>query len=500
MSKVIDNLEQTSTTQNDRHYEAAQEDPHPMSNELNERIVDGAFRFVDLFAGLGGFHQALEGLGGQVVFAAEWKPTLNTLYTRNYGLQPWSDINDLDSDAKIAREVPDHEVLAAGFPCQPFSKAGDQLGFADTSQGHLFFKVHDILRVKRPRRFILENVPNIRRHDDGHTERIIIANLKDLGYNVEVNHFSPHELGIPQIRDRAYFIGSLDSLNDYHWPAKSLGPTHIADCLLDDVVVTRHIPELTQCAIDMWGDFLARSPKSLKLPSFPIWSMEFGATYPYESDTPPAVWARRPRWGLSNMGSVKGSFGFPLDGLKIHEQREHIPSHACRDGDLKFPLWKRTFIRQNREFYANNRAWIDPWMSEWHPENFPSSFQKFEWNAQGEERDIENFVLQIRASGIRVKRPTTAPSLVAFTETQVPILGANLAGERRYMTPRECANLQSLGDIELPTQITHAYHALGNAVNAEVVAAIARPLVADLTQPTFLNAPIYPLEHLGATA
>ncbi len=472
-----------------------QEYPHPMPTELN-----GDFRFVDLFAGLGGFHQALEGLGGQVVFAAEWEPTLNSLYARNYGLKPWSDINHLDSDAKIAREVPDHEVLAAGFPCQPFSKAGDQLGFADTSQGHLFFKVHDVLRVKRPRRFILENVRNIRRHNDGHTERTIISNLENLGYRVQVNHYSPHELGIPQVRDRAYFIGSLDGLCDYRWPIKTLEPTHIADCLLDNVVVTRHIPELTQRAIDMWGDFLARSPKSLKMPSFPIWSMEFGATYPYEDDTPPAVWARRPWLGLRNMGGVKGSFGFPLDGLNIDEQREHIPSHAGRKGDLKFPLWKQTFIRQNREFYAKNHAWINPWMSEWHPENFPSSFQKFEWNAQGEERNIDNFVLQVRASGIRVKRPTTAPSLVAFTETQVPILGANLAGERRYMLPRECANLQSLGNIELPSSITNAYRALGNAVNAEVVAAIAGPLVANLSRPTLHNIPIYPLEHLGATA
>ncbi len=457
------------------------------------------FRFVDLFAGLGGFHKALEDLNGRAVFAAEWEPKLNALYTRNYGLQPWTDINKLDSDAKIAQEVPDHEVLAAGFPCQPFSKAGDQLGFADSTQGHLFFKVHQILKVKKPRRFILENVPNILRHDKGRTERTIVAKLKSLGYDVRVNHFSPHELGIPQVRDRAYFIGSVDGLDDYEWPNKHVDPTDIADCLLDDVEVTRPIPELTLRAIDMWGDFLARTPESLKMPSFPIWSMEFGATYPFEDDTPPAVWDRRPVWGLRNM-HVRGSFGVELDGLKVPEQQAHIPSHAGRDGDLEFPRWKRTFIRQNREFYERNHEWIDPWLAKWRPQDLPSSFQKLEWNAQGEERDIDNFVLQVRASGIRVKRPSTAPSLIAFTQTQVPILGANLAKQRRYMTPRECAKLQSIDDIELPAYDLDAYKALGNAVNAKVVAAIAGPLVGGLHAPTPFDLPADHLNTLGAIA
>src|SRR5688572_13003413 len=114
------------------------------------------FRFIDLFAGLGGFHVALEALGGEAVFAAEWVPELAALYEANYGLRPAGDINDVDPAA-----IPDHEVLAAGFPCQPFSKAGDQLGFEDTSQGNLFFAVLRVLEAKRPSHFILENVPNI---------------------------------------------------------------------------------------------------------------------------------------------------------------------------------------------------------------------------------------------------------------------------------------------------------------------------------------------------
>ncbi|MEN2745012.1 DNA (cytosine-5-)-methyltransferase [Sinomonas halotolerans] len=437
------------------------------------------FRFIDLFAGLGGFHVALRDLGGQGVFAAEWEPTLNTLYEHNFGISPWSDVNELDSDEVIAQMIPDHDVLTAGFPCQPFSKAGEQLGFEHTLQGRLFFKVFDILSVKRPRRFILENVPNILQHRGGQTAATIVAKLEGLGYEVQVHRLSPHQFGIPQVRERAYFVGSLDGLNAFEWPTEFEESTSIASVLHPDAQASRDIPEQTLRAIDMWGDFLSRSPATVKLPWFPIWSMEFRATYPFETTTPPKSWARRrPR----ELDGFAGSFGFPLERLSIREQRRLIPSHSGRDGDIEFPVWKQKFIRQNREFFLTNRKWIEPWLDKWQPWELPSSFQKFEWNAQGGVRDIDEHVLQVRASGIRAKRPVTAPSLIAMTNTQVPILGANISrtGKRRYMTPEECAELQSLGGIELPESDLQAYKALGNAVNASVVRAIAHPLLADL--------------------
>lgn len=442
-----------------------------------------AFRFVDLFAGLGGFHVALRNLRGKGVFAAEWDSSLNSLYETNFGITPWQDVNELDSDVVIAESVPDHEVLTAGFPCQPFSKSGKQEGFEHTLQGNLFFKVHDILRVKTPSRFILENVPNILKHDDGRTKETIVKMLEDLGYQVAIQRLSPHKFGIPQVRERAYFVGALRSeggLDGFEWPHETNEVTKIVPSQHPTDPPAREVPANVNYAIEMWGDFLRRSPAEVKLPSFPIWAMEFRASYPYETTTPPREWSSR---GARRLDEFTGSFGFALDGLSIAEQKQLIPSHARREGDLEFPTWKQNFIRQNRNFYKENRTWIDPWLDEWRPWETVSSFQKFEWNAQGGERDIDKYVIQVRASGIRVKRPTTAPALIAMTTTQVPILGAKISETqlRRYMTPRECAKLQSLEGIVLPSSDIAAYKALGNAVNAEVVTMIAGPLVAGLT-------------------
>ncbi len=422
------------------------------------------FNFVDLFSGLGGFHVALDKLGGTCVFAAESQAHLQDLYFENFGLRPAGDIREVKPAS-----VPDHDILCAGFPCQPFSKAGEQLGFECTRQGDLFFIVAAIINAKAPRYFILENVPNLLQHDGGKTFERIKTVLIRLGYEVDVQRLSPHQFGIPQVRERVYIVGSLTGLDGFKWPEPTDKPTSITSVLEPQPANAKPLtPQVKKC-LEVWDDFLRRSPSSIELPSFPIWTMEFGATYPYADGTPYAVLRDKGTRGLTKF---RGSHGVSLGQLKPDERWAALPSHA-RTEQFEFPRWKQNFIRQNREFYVDNRKWIDPWLSKVLP--FPSSLQKFEWNIKGGERDIWRYVIQLRASGVRIKRPTTAPSLIAMTDTQVPIIG----WEKRYMTPRECASLQSLGDLVLPESRTRAFEALGNAVNANVVGTIASNLMAN---------------------
>lgn len=431
-----------------------------------------SFKFIDLFAGLGGFHVALSKLGGGCVFAAEWQPHLRSLYLQNFGLEPYGDIRDVPPTS-----VPDHDVLCAGFPCQPFSKAGEQLGFECTQQGDLFFNVAAIIEAKKPNYFILENVPNLLKHDDGKTFAHINDVLVWLGYKVDARRFSPHQFGIPQIRERVYIVGARAGLDSFSWPEPTNAPTSIESILDQRPNDARALTSQIEKCLEVWDEFLRRSPSSSELPSFPIWSMEFGADYPYKDGTPYSVLTEKGTRGLTKF---RGSHGVPLRQLKADERWIALPSHA-RTEQLEFPKWKQHFIRQNREFYADNRKWIDPWLPQ--VLSFPSSLQKFEWNVKGGKRDIWSYVIQLRASGVRVKRPTTAPSLIAMTETQVPIIG----WERRYMTPKECARLQSLGDLALPDSRTRAFEALGNAVNANVVGYIASNLVANLNKPPLVH-------------
>lgn len=434
------------------------------------------FHFIDLFAGLGGFHLALSRLGGKCVFAAEWKEHLRDLYYENFGLKPEGDITLVQP-----ADVPRHDVLTAGFPCQPFSKAGEQLGFECTEQGNLFFNVTAILKAKKPTYFILENVPNLLKHDQGRTWKEIQRILcEELGYNIKAERLSPHHFGIPQIRERVYIVGSLLPLDGFEWPQKSDVDTNINTVLDDHPAEAKRLSAQVKECLDVWNEFLRACPLSVELPSFPLWSMEWGGTsYPYEETTP---YARHKDFNCEGLIDFKGSHGVPIGDLKTVEERwAGLPSHA-RTPQMKFPKWKQDFIRQNRKFYTDNKSWIDPWL----PKilKFPSSLQKFEWNVKGGNRNIWDYVIQFRASGVRVKRRTTAPSLIAMTDTQVPIIG----WQERYMTPRECARLQSLDGLKkLPSSSTRAFAALGNAVNSNVVemvtlALLKEHMTAEVTQ------------------
>lgn len=427
-------------------------------------------RFIDLFSGLGGFHVAARNLGMECVFASEIDPRLQALYESNFRRTPVGDIRQVD-----AKQVPGHDLLCAGFPCQPFSKAGFQLGRQDQERGTLFDHIVDILRFHRPAFFVLENVAHFVRHDSGNTYKVAKSALEHLGYEVKEKKLSPHQFGVPQIRDRIYLVGALGGLSEFSWPipTSELKDLDIRSVLEESPPDAKLITSQAQDCIRVWQEFLKAIPSGSKLPSFPIWSMEFGATYPYERNS-------LADYSTTYLRSRKGSFGVSLSGMSYDEILASVPSHARRP-NVSFPDWKKKFIRQNREFFRMHREALTAWLPS--IRKFPSSLQKLEWNCQGEERDIWRYVLQFRASGLRVKRPNTAPSLVAMTSTQIPII----AWENRYMTIRECARLQSLESLARLPHGNFGFEAMGNAVNVKLVELIlsklcdneiAEPLVA----------------------
>lgn len=176
---------------------------------IMEKVKETSFTFIDLFAGIGGMRLAFEKTGGRCVYSSEWNKYSQKTYFANFGELPEGDITVVN-----ARDIPDHDILVAGFPCQPFSIAGVSkknslgraTGFEDKTQGTLFFDVCRILKTKRPKAFMLENVKNLCSHDHGRTFKIILESLKELNYKVFYQVLDGQNF-VPQHRERIIIVG-----------------------------------------------------------------------------------------------------------------------------------------------------------------------------------------------------------------------------------------------------------------------------------------------------
>lgn len=421
------------------------------------------FTFIDLFAGMGGFHVALAELGGRCVLASEIDAGCQATYSANHPATPLvGDIRELTRDAagrelspaEIRQAVPEHDVLCAGFPCQPFSKSGRQLGFRDETRGTLFFDILLVLEARRPPFILLENVRNLAGRRHTHTWNTIIYSLRDAGYHVnrEPLLLSPHMLppalgGTAQLRERVFILGwrkdvagpaALDHLlaavTPKERPTWSIEEFLLPDHQIDDPAQYRLRPE-EEAWVEAWAALLHELPDDDLPATGPIWVRGFNSNYYVAPDEPP---------------------------------------------------WNRRFISQSRSLYLRNVDLVERWLrTRWgklghRPDQFPPSRQKLEWQAKryqptSASRDLSKLLMQMRPSGMRVKAPTYVPAFVAMSHTQTPVV----IGRKRRLAVEEAAILQGFDPgvfraVELPLASRMAQ--IGNAVHPGVVHHLAMHL------------------------
>jgi DNA (cytosine-5)-methyltransferase 1 len=436
-----------------------------------------SFRFVDLFAGIGGFHAALSAMGGRCVYACEIDAEAAAVYQRNWGLDPLADITAHANDT--AMRVPAHDVLAAGFPCQPFSKSGAQRGM-DETRGTLYWNILKIIQAHKPKIVLLENVRNLAGPRHLHEWQVIIETLRAEGYCVSETPaiFSPHLLppemgGRPQVRERVFitatYSGSpncglrpdpavtnrpVGGWDPSTWDLETdlpLDPDHyVAGC---DLAGSERL------WIDAWNDFVEvmwEEREGRRLPGFPLWADSWVQT--------------------SDLSIPAGT-----------------------------PAWKADFLRKNAEFYTAHKRAIDKWTRKWgvYSDEFPASRRKLEWQAQ-DTPTLWSTIMHLRPSGIRAKAPTYVPALVAITQTTI------VGSRERRLSPREAARLQSLPEwFDFGSQRPAAtYKQLGNGVSVSAVWHVLRShagrdeellkKVAPLVLQAILRSPLNPDDALRA--
>ncbi|MDD8049116.1 MAG: DNA cytosine methyltransferase [Thomasclavelia sp.] len=381
-----------------------------------------SFKFIDLFSGIGGFHQAMEQLGGQCVFASEIDKYAIQTYKKNYNIDSGINIRDVK-----AKDVPEHDVLCAGFPCQAFSKAGKQEGFNDETKGTLFFEIERILKVHHTKYIVLENVRNLVSHDHGKTWNTIYKHLKKIGYRLTPKPIiiSPHQLGIPQLRERVVILGIYDPKN----------ADQDLDINLDDLILKKDDNSI--------NSILEKEPVDEKY-----------YISKYEERVINA-------WDEFYKGIDSNIIGFPI-------WLEYFKKASSEE----MPEWKKTFISKNNKLYVDNKKFIDHWLIKYdNLEDFVPTHRKFEWQAGESINSLWDGIIQFRPSGVRVKKPTCFPALVAMV--QIPIIGPR----KRRLTIREAARLQSFPEDFIPDDNDQqAYKQFGNAVNVAVIKYAAEKL------------------------
>lgn len=430
------------------------------------------FTFVDLFAGIGGFHQAMTLYGGECVFASEIDPECKRQYEKQFRMKTHGDINDCLND------IPPFDVLCAGFPCQTFSKAGNQEGFEDELKGQLFFRIVDILKLHPECKFIiLENVRNLA--DQKEFWEVIQNKLRELDFFITQDPIirSPSDFGIPQNRERVYILGIKKALRDQE--KLTNGWIHTKDlklkqfekkCEVGDAFEILDlensnnkqyiITEQEKRILSIWEEFKINITPHNQIGA-PIWLDYFGI-------------------GIEDDEEFRERCSYYKQLVKVKKKhyedpvlREKIDDNGMILEDT--PDWKRGFIDKNRNFYVNNKTKVDEWYNKYSASLTQKIYRKFEWNCGPEYVPFKNCIIQFRQSGIRIKRSDAFPSLVAIVNT--PIIWDKRINAFRRITVRESANLQSFrANYNFICDDHVSYKQLGNSVNVKVIKTIAKQL------------------------
>ena len=413
-------------------------------------------RFIDLFSGIGGFHKGLLNAGGfHCVFASEINHELQDIYYKNFGVKPAGDIKKVNES-----DIPQHDILCAGFPCQPFSLAGKKTGYKCPDSGQL---IKDILRIAQyhlPDFLILENVPNILNIENGKFWEFIKKSFNKIGYQIIYKIISPLDINIPQNRKRIFILGfkNQEHLQKFQWPDKKNSIQPLSQ-ILQHSLNHKKVESAKKKQINHWQNLL--SGCNIKtLSSLSIVAPEIGATYPLDFQS----------FTLKEMFKYKGAYGIKLSNTQTWSSAlSKLPFYIKQD--KKVPDWLRESIIYTRSLYKKNKSFLSKWSKEINKTN--NSWQILEWRGYKDQYVLSDHILQFRSSGIRVSKPNKFPSLVAINTTQTPIIGS----EMRYISKFEAAKLQNLHSLSyMPKSESSAFKAFGNAVNAKIVELLAKQI------------------------
>jgi DNA (cytosine-5)-methyltransferase 1 len=371
--------------------------------------------YIDLFCGIGGFHQALHQIGATCILACDIDKQCRIVYENNYGLQPVSDVKDINETT-----LPDFDILCGGFPCQAFSNGGKKKCFKD-KRGLLFDEIIRIANEKKPKFMFLENVKHILKVSQGKVLEYIKEQIKRIGYQLQLFEISPHHYGIPQQRERIYFV-----------------------CVRNDIY--NHRP--------------------IQLPIF-TGTIQFDTFLETKENIPSRYFVQ------GDILQVLEAWDEMIHYFAVGEKISptiliHVAytTYTQEEYDL-FPDWKKEYITKNRPLLEKYKTEFDAWYQK-HAALLQKReiYGKLEWQSGPIQANdsIFNHFIQFRQSGIRVKKRKYFPTLVAIS--QIPIYGI----EKRYITPRECARLQSFPDTFILSDSDKiSYKQLGNSVNVHNV-------------------------------